>query len=86
MLPMLVNRILISFLLFCSFFSMRAEEATGISGHAPDLIGHIVYVYGYNDFISESKVLLDSANVADDGEFLLNFNNKIISVANITLV
>ena len=71
-------RFLLSISLLLSVLLTKAEELTRISGHAPDLIGHTVYVYGFHDFISESKILLDSTSIGADGKFMLSFETQEI--------
>ena len=72
---MSLYRFFVSFLLLCFLTSGEAQGITRISGHAPDLRSHTVYLYGYHDFISESKFLLDSMTISSEGGFDLTFES-----------
>lgn len=50
---------------------MMIAQLAQISGHAPDFIGKRLNLYGYTDFITENRILLDQAEVDDEGEFHL---------------
>jgi thiol-disulfide isomerase/thioredoxin len=75
---MLLKQSIFILILICLSVTSSAQENTQIAGHAADFVGHKAYVYGYHDFISESKELLDSATIASDGSFTLSFETTEI--------
>lgn len=57
--------------------SLKAQDKTvQISGHALDLSGKQMFLRGYSDHVTASKVLLDESLVDSTGHFLLEFESE----------
>lgn len=68
---MSLNKSLLVLTFFFAWSSLAIAEKTSIEGHTVELSGKRVSLYGYKDFVTESRVLLDWTEIDSEGNFIL---------------
>lgn len=64
----------VGLLFFCASF---VSAQTGIKGTAPSFAGKEIRLYTYRDYITRSKVMLESTLISGDGSFAINLPENV---------